>query len=128
MDSDAPITYRLIYEFMQKMQVWSEKIPYRKINMESWYEKLLKNEKRTREEKFIFLLTESKILQEVIGEYFVYTVWLGGEHWNKNLFETIVFKDEEIMYLERYENLYQAIQRHDEIKKDIETGKNDWTV
>jgi hypothetical protein len=64
----------------------------------------------------------SKIIQEVVGEYFVSTVWLGVENFNKNFFETIVFKGKEIMYMERYEHIYQALQGHEEIKKEIENG------
>ena len=66
----------------------------------------------------------SKIIQEVVGEYFVSTVWLGVEHFNKNFFETIVFnKKKDLLYLERYEHLIEALQGHKEIKEDIENGK-----
>jgi hypothetical protein len=63
-----------------------------------------------------------RIIQERVKECFVSTVWLGVEHFNKNFFETMVFKGEEIMYMERYEHLYQALQGHEEIKEEIENG------
>jgi hypothetical protein len=54
MDHDSSIPKEIIEEFQKNMEFWMNKISYREINVESWYQELLEKDNRTTEEEFIF--------------------------------------------------------------------------
>jgi hypothetical protein len=63
-----------------------------------------------------------KVKRELIGDYFISTVWLGVEHFNGMYFETMVFLKSDIengnwgdIEMFRYATLQEAIAGHEEV-------------
>jgi len=83
-----------------------------------------KNGKEIDLETWVNLCEDRKytiIKQEKINDYFISTIWLGLNHGlikgQLLIFETMVFKDDEIVEMERCSTLEEAIEGHEMICK-----------
>lgn len=77
--------------------------------------------------RFSLLLSHSAyrfVRQERVGPYFVSTVWLGIDYGfglteNPIIFETMVFKDGEIVAVYRYSTEEEAIKGHEKVVNEV---------